>query len=252
IAEGTADPAASARLVDELRRVAELVPGAEVRFVPRVELGAGAGAGAVDVTGLVLAGLGAQSVLDFRTPSAGGSGGAVILFTGLSGAGKSTLARALVDRIAGESSHRAVLLDGDDLRRELASELTFSAEDRHRNLERQAWVAARVAEAGGIAVCAPIAPFSASRAAMRAKVEPAAEFVVIHVSTPISVAEQRDRKGLYARARAGLIRDFTGIDSPYEAPEDADLALDTSELSVEACTEAVIGLLNEKGLLKIG
>ena len=245
VAEGTADRAASVRLVHELRDVAESLPGARVHFVPRADIGDAD----ADVTSLVLGGLGASGVLDFRRPPSAGGGGAVVLFTGLSGSGKSTVARALADRVTALESRRAVLLDGDDLRRELASELGFSAEDRHRNLERQAWVAARVAEAGGLAICAPIAPFAASRAAMRAKVEPAFPFIVIHVATPLSVAESRDRKGLYAQARAGLITDFTGIDSPYEEPEDADLRIDTSKATVGECAEAVMRLLIDRGVV---
>ncbi|MDN5548394.1 MAG: adenylyl-sulfate kinase, partial [Rhodococcus sp. (in: high G+C Gram-positive bacteria)] len=245
VAEGSADRAESAALVQSLSEAAELLPDAAVHFVPAVDFGDWE----IDVTAEVLAGRGARSFLDFRRPSTQHSGGAVILFTGLSGSGKSTIARALADHLAAHSSRRAVLLDGDHVRRELASELGFSAEDRHRNLVRQAWVGARVAEAGGIAICAPIAPFAASRAAMRAKVEPASPFFVVYVSTPLAVAEARDRKGLYAKARAGLIRDFTGIDSPYEVPEDADLVLDASNLSVGDCVTRTVALLKHHTVL---
>ena len=245
IAEGTEDRVASARLVRELQEAAELIPHAHVRFVPCVDLGDDA----VDATMSALAEIGAVRPLDLRGLHSGPGGGAVVLFTGLSGAGKSTVARALTEWITGRTLQRAVLLDGDELRRELASDLGFSPEDRHRNLERQAWVAARVAEAGGLAICAPIAPFAASRAAMRAKVEPRSRFIVIHVATPLAVAEARDRKGLYAQARAGVITDFTGIDSPYETPDDADLSIDTSELTVDECVAAVTALLSKAGLL---
>lgn len=244
VAEGTADRAESAALVQALSEAAELLRGAAVRFVPAVDIGDST----VDVTAAVLAARGARSFLDLRRPSTKHSGGAVILFTGLSGSGKSTIARALADHLAGHSSRRAVLLDGDHVRRELASELGFSAEDRHRNLVRQAWVGARVAEAGGIAICAPIAPFAASRADMRAKVEPESQFLMVYVSTPLAVAEARDRKGLYAKARAGLIKDFTGIDSPYEVPEDADLVIDASALSVDECVRRVTALMRGRGV----
>lgn len=245
IAEGTEDRVASARLVRELQEAAELIPHARVRFVPRADIGDDA----QDLTMDVLAGLGAVQPLDLRGLRREKGKGAAVVFTGLSGAGKSTVARALAEWINARTLQRAVLLDGDELRRELASDLGFSPEDRHRNLERQAWVAARVAEAGGLAICAPIAPFAASRAAMRAKIEPNSRFMLIHVATPLAVAEARDRKGLYAQARAGAITDFTGIDSPYEVPEDADLVIDTSELTIEECVAAVSALLSKAGLL---
>lgn len=245
IAEGAEDRVASMRLVRELQETAELIPNARVRFVPLADVAGNA----MDLTMSILTSLGALQVLDFRGLRREKGRGAVVVFTGLSGAGKSTVARALTEWINARTLHRAVLLDGDELRRELASELGFSAEDRHRNLERQAWVAARVAEAGGLAVCAPIAPFAHSREAMRAKVEPNAKFVLIHVATPLAVAEARDRKGLYAQARAGLITDFTGIGSPYEAPSDADLVIDTSEQSAEECVAVVVAMLSKAGLL---
>ena len=247
VAEGSASMRESARLVRELGEAAALLPHTTVRFVPRASLG-----GERVDTLAVLRGLGAREVCDLRHPHAASDGGAVLLLTGLSGSGKSTVARALAERLNAESSHRAVLLDGDHLRAELAPELGFSREDRHRNLVRQAWVAARVAEAGGIAICAPIAPFAATRKAMREKVEPASRFVVIYVSTPLAVAEARDRKGLYARARAGEITDFTGIGSPYEAPTDADLTIDTSRLSVEECVTQIRALLYSAHLVEDG
>ena len=176
--------------------------------------------------------------------------GLLIVLSSPSGAGKSTVARALVEHLHAHTRQPAVLLDGDDVRREIAGELGFSREDRDRNLQRIAWVAARIAEVGGVAVCAPIAPFASSRDAMRAKVEPASPFLVVYVATPIEVAEARDRKGLYARARAGLIPDFTGIDSPYEVPADADLVLDTSRISVEDCVEQVLEMLAGRDVLR--
>lgn len=236
----------STRLVADTVASAAALPDAVVRFIPWVDMGADDG---TDVPRAVLSALGAVDILDLRIDSPPPTSGAVLLFTGLSGAGKSTLARAVADELNAGRSARAVLLDGDHVRAELASELGFSAEDRDRNLRRQAWVGARVAEAGGIAICAPIAPFAASRAAMRAKVEPEFPFLVIHVSTPLAVAESRDRKGLYAKARAGEIKDFTGIDSPYEVPQDADLRLDTSILTIDECLRVIIDTLDQKGLI---
>jgi len=247
VAAGSTDAAESLTLIRELEDCARRLPDARVVFIPLTNL-----APEADVPLLVVRTVGATDIRDFRrgVKSAGARSGAVLLLSGLSGAGKSTIARALADDLRAGGAGGVVLLDGDHVRTALASELGFSAEDRDRNLQRQAWVAARVAEAGGLAICAPIAPFAASRAAMRAKVEPESVFLLVHVSTPLAVAEQRDRKGLYAKARAGLISDFTGIDSPYEIPEDADLELDTSVLSVDACVVRIRALLAEKGLMR--
>ncbi|WP_458040307.1 MULTISPECIES: adenylyl-sulfate kinase [Bacteria] len=247
VAEGSLDSGASARLVSALEECALLRPDTRVFFVPRVELGDVS----EDVTREVILARGATEILDFRRVVEEDVRGAVVLFTGLSGAGKSTIARAVAEEIARSTTRRVVLLDGDHVRAELASELGFSPEDRDRNLQRQAWVGARVAEAGGLAICAPIAPFASSRAAMRAKIEPASPCLLVYVSTPLAVAEGRDRKGLYAKARAGLITDFTGIDSPYEIPEDADLSIDTSALSVEQCVGAVVSLLTQRGVIHV-
>lgn len=219
---------------------------ARVFYLPAVDIGKGSD---IDVSLRVAELRGAVAIEDLRREAVIESRGAVVLLTGLSGSGKSTVARALEDELRAHSSRRVVLLDGDHVRAELASELGFSAEDRDRNLQRQAWVGARVAQAGGIAICAPIAPFTATRSAMRAKVEPDAPFLIVYVSTPLQVAESRDRKGLYAKARAGLIRDFTGIDSPYEPPADADLEIDTSVLSVAECVDAVVDLLVKNRLM---
>lgn len=247
VAEGSADTAESTRLVGTLEACARELPDAIVHYVPHIHTDEAAN---VDVTRLVLEGVGALVVIDVRRHiTEVKREGAVILLTGLSGSGKSTIARAVTEHLRLHTDQKVVLLDGDHVRSELASELTFSAGDRDRNLQRQAWVAARVAEAGGLAICAPIAPFASSRASMRAKVEPDFRFLLVHVSTPITVAEQRDRKGLYAKARAGLIPDFTGVDSPYEVPEDADLSIDTAALTVEEATREVISLLERRGLL---
>ena len=156
----------------------------------------------------------------------------MVLFTGLSGSGKSTIARALADDLAGRGPRGVTLLDGDEVRQHLSSELGFDDASRETNIRRIAYVASLVAAHGGIAVAAPIAPFASSRQWARDLVEQRSVFVLVHVSTPLEVCEARDRKGLYARARAGQLPDFTGISSPYEVPEDADVVVDTTDTGV--------------------
>ena len=137
-------------------------------------------------------------------------------------------------------------LDGDVVRRHLSAGLGFSRADRETNILRIGWVAAEISRHGGVAICSPIAPFDQTRKAVRAMTEAAGgEFVLIHVATPLAECERRDRKGLYAKARAGEIPDFTGISSPYEAPEDADLVVDTTGRSIEDVLDEVLALLEE-------
>ncbi len=181
-------------------------------------------------------------------PGRGGRG-AVVLFTGLSGSGKSTVARAVADALAEDGSRSVTLLDGDVVRRSLSAGLGFSRADRDRNVARIGFVAALVAAHGGVALAAPIAPFAATRAAVRAEAEAVGDFVLVHVSTPLEVCEARDRKGLYAAARRGEIADFTGISSPYEVPGDADLVLDTSVVGVPDSVRAVLDVLRGLGHL---
>ncbi|GAB3174553.1 hypothetical protein GCM10027059_46970 [Myceligenerans halotolerans] len=165
--------------------------------------------------------------------------GTVVFFTGLSGSGKSTIARALAAELD-DDGLSTTLLDGDAVRHHLSKGLGFDRESRETNVERIGYVASLVAKHGGIAVAAPIAPFASSRATVRDLAESAgARFLLAHVSTPLEVCEARDRKGLYAKARAGIIPDFTGISSPYEAPEDADVVIDTSQTSVVEAVAAV-------------
>jgi sulfate adenylyltransferase len=179
--------------------------------------------------------------------SAGARGpGAVVLFTGLSGSGKSTIARALAEELADGGDRRVTLLDGDEVRQHLSAELGFDAAGRERNVERIGWVAALVAHHGGVAIAAPIAPFAASRARVRAMAEAEGPFLLVWVSTPLAVCEARDRKGLYARARAGEIHDFTGISSPYEPPEDADLVIDTADTPVDAAVRQILDELEAR------
>ena len=178
--------------------------------------------------------------------------GATLLFTGLSGSGKSTLARAVAAELAESGEREITLLDGDRVRTLLSAGLTFSKADRETNIRRIGYVAAEVTKHGGTAVCAPIAPYDATRQEVRAMVQPHGEFVLVHVSTPLEVCEARDRKGLYALARAGKIPSFTGISDPYEAPYDADLVIDTSKAPLEECTAEVLDFLARRGLIHRG
>ncbi|WP_020017702.1 adenylyl-sulfate kinase [Promicromonospora sukumoe] len=165
--------------------------------------------------------------------------GAVVFFTGLSGSGKSTVARALAAELE-DDGLGTTLLDGDEVRQHLSKGLGFDRASRETNVERIGYVAALVARHGGIAVAAPIAPFAAGRARVRALAEEAgAHFVLVHVSTPLAVCEARDRKGFYARARAGEVAEFTGISSPYEEPDDADLVIDTTDVPVPEAVDRV-------------
>ena len=173
----------------------------------------------------------AREVLRSRDAGAPGPG-AVVFFTGLSGSGKSTIARALADELADDGPRRVTLLDGDEVRQHLSRGLGFDAESREINVDRIAWVASLVAAHGGIAVAAPIAPFAAGRRSARAMAQEHGAFLLVWVSTPLDVCEARDRKGLYARARAGEVADFTGISSPYEEPDDADVVIDTTRIGV--------------------
>ena len=175
--------------------------------------------------------------------------GFVLFLTGLSGSGKSTIARNLADALAERGDRKVTLLDGDLVRQLLSAGLTFSRADRDLNIARIGFVAAEVARHGGIAICAPIAPYADARARVRKMVSEVGDFLLIHVATPLEVCEARDRKGLYAKARAGLIDQFTGISDPYEEPQDADLVIDTSTATREQATEAVLRLLTSGGWL---
>jgi sulfate adenylyltransferase len=175
--------------------------------------------------------------------------GFVVFLTGLSGSGKSTIARNLADVLAERGDRKVTLLDGDLVRQMLSAGLTFSRADRDLNILRIGFVAAEIARHGGIAICAPIAPYAATRARVREMVSDVGDFLLIHVATPLEVCEARDRKGLYARARAGVIQQFTGISDPYEEPDDANLVIDTSRVTREQATDAVLRLLTSGGWL---
>jgi sulfate adenylyltransferase len=170
------------------------------------------------------------------------------MLTGLSVSGKSTVARAVTDRLRA-AGRTTSLLDGDVVRGLLSAGLGFDRLSRERNVERIGFVAAEIARHGGVAVCAPIAPYAVSRAAARRMAREHGDFVLVHVSTPIEECERRDLKGLYAKARAGQIAEFTGVSDPYEVPTDADLSIDTSVLTVEEATDAVLRHLLDGGWL---
>jgi len=174
--------------------------------------------------------------------------GLVVFFTGFSGSGKSTIARGLADQLRESGERTITLLDGDVVRRELSAGLGFSKADRDRNVRRIGWVAAEVARHHGMAIACPIAPYARARDEVRRlAVEAGAGFVLVHVATPLEGCERRDRKGLYARARAGQLRGMTGVDDPYEEPADAELRLDTTEMSVGEAIDLVMKYLVENG-----
>lgn len=175
--------------------------------------------------------------------------GLVLLFTGLSGSGKSTVAIAVHDALVESTDRTITLLDGDVVRRNLSKGLGFSRADRDTNVRRIGFVAAEIARHGGVVVSAPIAPYAKTRTAVRDLVEAAGGILLlIHVATPLEVCEARDRKGLYALARAGKIPEFTGISDPYEEPVDPDLRFDTSVVSVDEAVDLVLDELRRRGL----
>ncbi|SFJ04407.1 adenylyl-sulfate kinase [Nocardioides psychrotolerans] len=178
--------------------------------------------------------------------------GLVLFFTGLSGSGKSTLARALMDKVLEQGGRSLTSLDGDVVRRNLSAGLSFSKADRETNIRRIGWVAAEIARHGGVTVCSPIAPFDETRQQVRQMVDEAGgAFFLVHVATPLEECERRDRKGLYAKARAGEIPEFTGISSPYEEPEDADIRVDTTGRTIEDALDDVILALRDAGYLDL-
>jgi sulfate adenylyltransferase len=233
--------------VSEVWRPLGLIePGAERGELSDAEIGALLDAGESVPAWLMPPGVAAE-LRRARPPRS--ARGLVVFFTGLSGSGKSTLARDLRDSLLERGDRTVSLLDGDIVRRLLSAGLTFSRADRDLNIARIGYVATEVARHGGIAICAPIAPYAAARAAVRSMVTQAGDFVLVHVSTPLEVCEQRDRKGLYAQARAGVIGSFTGVSDPYEEPTDADLTVDTSVLSRRDALAAVLALLSRGGWL---
>ncbi|MBM2577386.1 bifunctional sulfate adenylyltransferase/adenylylsulfate kinase [Jannaschia sp. Os4] len=175
--------------------------------------------------------------------------GFTVFFTGLSGSGKSTIANAIMVKLMEMGGRPVTLLDGDIVRKHLSSELTFSKEHRDINIRRIGYVASEITKNGGIAICAPIAPYTATRRAAREMIEAYGAFVEVHVATSLEECERRDRKGLYALARAGKIPEFTGISDPYEAPTQAELVVDTEGAEVDNCAQQVLLKLESMGLI---
>lgn len=175
--------------------------------------------------------------------------GITIFLTGLSGAGKSTIAKVLYARFQEIGDRPVTLLDGDIVRRNLSSQLSFSKEDRDINVRRIGFVAGEITKNRGVAICAPIAPYTATRREIRANIEAYGGFVEVHVGTPLEICEQRDRKGMYAKARAGLIKGFTGVDDPYEIPEAPEVHIDTTHITPEEAAQEVLLYLGHKGYL---
>ncbi len=177
--------------------------------------------------------------------------GFTVFFTGLSGSGKSTIANAMMVKLMEQGGRPVTLLDGDIVRKHLSSELGFSKEHRDINIRRIGYVASEITKNGGIALCAPIAPYSATRRAVREMIEEHGAFVEVHVATSLEECERRDRKGLYRMAREGKIKEFTGISDPYEAPEDPELRLDTENVDPDHCAHQVLLKLEALGLIGV-
>jgi sulfate adenylyltransferase len=175
--------------------------------------------------------------------------GFTVFFTGLSGAGKSTIANVLLVKLLELGGRPVTLLDGDVVRKHLSSELGFSKEHRDINIRRIGFVASEITKNGGIAICAPIAPYASVRQEVREMIEPVGGFVLVYAATPLDVCEGRDRKGMYAKARQGLIKEFTGISDPYEEPKDADLTIDTTDVSPEEAAQEIVLHLESLGYI---
>ena len=172
-----------------------------------------------------------------------------MFFTGLSGSGKSTIANALLVKLMEMGGRPVTLLDGDIVRKNLSSELGFSKEHRNLNIRRIGYVASEITKNGGIAICAPIAPYAKTRQAVREEIEGFGAFLEVHVATSIEECERRDRKGLYKLARAGKIKEFTGISDPYEIPLDPEVRLETQNVEVDNCAHQVLLKLESLGLI---
>ncbi len=175
--------------------------------------------------------------------------GFTVFFTGFSGSGKSTIANALMVKLMEMGGRPVTLLDGDVVRKHLSSELGFSKEHRDINIRRIGYVASEITKNGGIAICAPIAPYATTRRTVREMVESYGAFVEVHVATSIAECERRDRKGLYKLAREGRITEFTGISDPYDVPENPELRLDTETVDVDYCAQQVLLKLEGLGLV---
>ena len=175
--------------------------------------------------------------------------GFTVFFTGLPASGKSTLANVLRVKFLEISDRPVTLLDGDIVRKHLSSELGFSREHRDINIRRIGFVASEITKNGGIAICAPIAPYDAIRKEVRTMIQPHGGFFLVHLSTPLETCEARDPKGLYTKARAGVIQHFTGISDPYEAPNDAEVVIDTTDVTPEEAAQEIFLHLKWQGYI---
>jgi len=175
--------------------------------------------------------------------------GFTVFLTGFPGAGKSTIAKVLYSRFLEMGDRPVTLLDGDIVRQNLSSQLSFSKEHRDINVRRIGFVASEITKNRGVAICAPIAPYNATRAEIRKTIETHGGFIEVHVSTPIEECEKRDRKGMYAKARAGMIKGFTGVDDPYEFPESPEVRVDTTDLRPDEAAQEILLLLGQKGYI---
>jgi sulfate adenylyltransferase len=225
----------------------EVVPGSTVLQMSHTDLRHRLEAG-LDIPHWFMAGDIADQVRAAHPPRS--ERGLTIFFTGLSGAGKSTVASLLAVRLNETGERLVTLLDGDVVRRHLSSELGFSKEDRDLNIRRIGFVASEVARHRGIAICAPIAPYDQVRKEVRQMADAAGGFILVHLTTPLEVCEQRDPKGLYAKARAGLVSHFTGVSDPYEEPADAELKINTATTSAEAAVALILTFLRARGYLR--
>jgi len=185
-----------------------------------------------------------------RTKPARSKQGFTVFLTGFSGSGKSTIAKALMVKLMEMGGRPVTLLDGDIVRKNLSSELGFSKEHRDLNIRRIGYVASEITKNGGIAICAPIAPYATTRRAVREDIEEFGAFIEVHVATSIEECERRDRKGLYKLAREGKIKEFTGISDPYDVPANPEMVMETENVEVDNCAHQIILKLESMGLIK--
>jgi len=176
--------------------------------------------------------------------------GLTLFFTGLSGSGKSTLAKLIYAKFIEQGDRPVTLLDGDVVRANLSSELTFSKDHRDINVRRIGYVASEITKNRGVAICAPIAPYEITRESVRDMIEQYGAFIEIHVATPLETCESRDRKGMYAKARKGIIKNFTGISDPYEEPINPEIKIDTSSFSPVECAQKIMLYLFKEGYIR--
>ena len=175
--------------------------------------------------------------------------GITIFFTGLSGSGKSTIANALMSKLLELDNRKVTLLDGDIVRTHLSSELGFSKEHRNLNITRIGFVASEITKNGGTAICAPIAPYNTPRKLNRELISQNGNYIEVYVSTPIETCEKRDVKGLYAKARSGMIKGFTGIDDPYQIPENPEIKVDTTNITIDESVDIILSFLKKEGFI---